>query len=74
MGAAVERVSRKAIRPCPPSVKSPCDWVAGDIAEVLDNSSWKLSEVSRVGGHGYFFVRLLGSSREFGVHASDLRL
>ncbi|XP_008785245.1 uncharacterized protein LOC103703932 isoform X2 [Phoenix dactylifera] len=74
MGAAVERVSRKAIRPCPPLVKSPSDWVPGDIAEVLDNSSWKLSEVLRVGGDGYFFVRLLGSSREFKVHVSDLRL
>ncbi|XP_008792095.2 uncharacterized protein LOC103708790 isoform X2 [Phoenix dactylifera] len=74
MGTAMDRVPRKVIRPCPPSLKGPRNWVPGDIVEVLDNNSWKLAEVSRVVGDGYFFVRLLGSCREFKVRTSDLRL
>ncbi|KAG1335556.1 hypothetical protein COCNU_03G016750 [Cocos nucifera] len=74
MGTTMERVPRKVIRPCPLSEKGPRDWVPGDIVEVLDNNSWKLAEVSRVVDDGYFFVRLLGSCREFKVHTSDLRL
>ena len=73
-GVTVERVSRKAIRPCPPPVLSPRCWVPGDIGEVFEKNSWKLAEVSRVVGANYFFVRLLGSSRKLRVHISNLRM
>ncbi|XP_029118519.1 uncharacterized protein [Elaeis guineensis] len=74
MDGAVERVPRKAIRPRPPPVKVPRSWVAGDIVEVFDNNSWKLAEVSKVVARDFYFVRLLGSFREFRVHISDLRV
>ncbi|MQM06509.1 hypothetical protein Taro_039330 [Colocasia esculenta] len=70
----VERVPRKAIRPRPPSVQDPISWAPGDIAEIFDNNSWKLAEVVSTVDPNYFLVRLLGSSRAFEVHKSDLRL
>ncbi|KAJ6815123.1 uncharacterized protein M6B38_135005 [Iris pallida] len=74
-GLKTERVPRKAIRPCPPPTQGTGSWVSGDIVEVLEGSSWKPVEVSRVvDGGDYLFVRLLGSSREFRVGASELRL
>nr|XP_010906704.1 uncharacterized protein LOC105033538 isoform X2 [Elaeis guineensis] len=74
MDGPVERVPRKAMRPCPPPVKHPGNWVPGDIMEIFEHNSWKLGEVSRVIGGNYFFVRLLGSSRQFRAHISDIRL
>lgn len=74
MDGAVERVPRKAIRPCPPPVKFPRNLVPGDIVEVFEHNSWKLGEVSRVSGGHYFFVRLLGSSRQFRAEISGIRL
>ncbi|XP_038974892.1 uncharacterized protein LOC120106090 [Phoenix dactylifera] len=74
MDGAVEKVSRKVIRPCPPPVKAPRSWVAGDIVEVFDNNSWKLAEVSKVVARNFYFVRHLGSFREFRVYISDLRV
>ncbi|KAJ0987930.1 hypothetical protein J5N97_006286 [Dioscorea zingiberensis] len=74
MGASVERVSREVIRPCPPPAKIPRSWVPGDITEVFDYGSWKLSVVLKVIEGDYFIVRLLGSHRRFRVHASDLRV
>nr|CAD1843002.1 unnamed protein product [Ananas comosus var. bracteatus] len=73
-GADVERVSRKDIRPCPPPVEGPIHWVSGDILEAFDNRSWKLAEVSSVVDRHYCFVRLLGYSRVFRTHFSNLRL
>ncbi|XP_077211309.1 uncharacterized protein LOC143846689 [Tasmannia lanceolata] len=70
----VDRVSRKSIRPCPPPVGSADNWIPGDILEVHHNNSWKITEISKVLDGLYFFVRLLGSSREIKVHKSDLRL
>ncbi|XP_072983125.1 uncharacterized protein [Typha latifolia] len=72
--APLERVPRKAIRPCPPQVEYPLHWVTGDILEVFDNGSWKLAEMSTVIDGHYYFVRLLGSSREFKAQTSYLRL
>lgn len=74
VGGAVERIPRRAIRPCPPPVKAPRSWVAGDIVEVSDNNSWKLAEVSKVVARNLYFVRLLGSFRKFRVHISDIRV
>ncbi|XP_010249984.1 PREDICTED: uncharacterized protein LOC104592353 [Nelumbo nucifera] len=72
--AIVERVSRRSIRPCPPQAEGADNWVPGNLVEVFDNSSWKIAVVSKVVSGNYFFVRLLGSSREFRVHKSDLRV
>ncbi|MCL7047155.1 hypothetical protein MKW94_003606 [Papaver nudicaule] len=55
------RVSRKHIRPCPPSVGDSVDWLPGDLAEVLDNISWKI-------------VQLEGYERELRVQKSFLRV
>eukprot|EP00268_Persea_americana_P058742 TRINITY_DN7141_c0_g1_i4.p1 TRINITY_DN7141_c0_g1~~TRINITY_DN7141_c0_g1_i4.p1 ORF type:complete len:217 (+),score=47.79 TRINITY_DN7141_c0_g1_i4:202-852(+) len=70
--AIVERVSRKVIRPCPPARYTE-NWVAGDIVEVFDNNSWKISKVLGAVGGDCFFVRLLGSSLDIKVHKSGIR-
>ncbi|GLT26121.1 hypothetical protein SLA2020_012070 [Shorea laevis] len=69
----LERVSRKAIRPCPP-VKVSDNWFPGDVVEVFDNFSWKMATVLKVLGKKYILVRLLGSSLEFRVTNSRIRL
>ncbi|KAJ6817142.1 uncharacterized protein M6B38_392450 [Iris pallida] len=75
IGSRTERVPRKAIRPFPPPMQGTRSWVSNDIVEVLEGNSWKPAEVSRVvDGGDYLFVTLLGSSREFRVHVSELRL
>ena len=75
VGSAVERVSRKDIRPCPPLMVGLRSWVPGDIVEVLEDGCWMPAQVLKVAEEGnYLFVRPLGSSREFRAHRSDLRL
>uniref|UniRef100_A0A0E0E3K8 Agenet domain-containing protein n=1 Tax=Oryza meridionalis TaxID=40149 RepID=A0A0E0E3K8_9ORYZ len=71
--AAVERVQRRLIRPCPPRDDSVC-WAVGDILEAFDSYSWKIAEMVRVLGKDFYLVRLLGSSLELRTHASELRL
>ncbi|CAA6666359.1 unnamed protein product [Spirodela intermedia] len=74
MSELVERVPRKVIRPCPPSVQDPITWMSGDIVEVFDNGSWKLAEVCSTVDGNCFSVRVLGSSRLFNADKSDIRL
>lgn len=69
-----ERVSRKAIRPCPPSLDVSEYWVPGDVVEVFNNYSWKMATISKILGKKYFLVRLLGSSLEFKVSKFDIRV
>ena len=71
---AQERVSRKEIRPCPPPVQRVTSWMAGDLVEVLDDFSWKIATVLKVLGGECYSVRLLGSSREFQTHKSNIRV
>ncbi|XP_064972655.1 uncharacterized protein LOC103990296 isoform X2 [Musa acuminata AAA Group] len=70
---AVDRVPRKAIRPCPPPAGTLEDSTSGDVVEVFDNNSWKLAEILVVVDKKYCSVRLLGSSREIRAHKSLLR-
>ncbi|RRT46741.1 hypothetical protein B296_00054260 [Ensete ventricosum] len=70
---AVDRLPRKAIRPCPPPVGSLKDVMSDDAVEVFENNSWKLAQVLMVVDKNYCFVRLLGSSREFAAHKSQIR-
>ncbi|KAM4133088.1 hypothetical protein ACJW30_01G302000 [Castanea mollissima] len=70
----LERVSRKAIRPCPPPLEISGSWVPGDVVEVFDNFSWKMSTISQDLGKNYYKVRILGSSREFEVLKFDIRV
>ncbi|CAM0946226.1 unnamed protein product [Alopecurus aequalis] len=72
-GVDVERIPRKTMRPSPPPLDGPGCWVLGDILEVFDSYSWKVAEVVRLLGQEYYLVRLLGSSQELRVHASNLR-
>ncbi|ONK81005.1 uncharacterized protein A4U43_C01F24220 [Asparagus officinalis] len=45
--STIDKVKRKAIRPCPPAaVEGLKCWVPGDIVEVYNNHSWKLGENS----------------------------
>ncbi|KAF7806355.1 uncharacterized protein G2W53_038516 [Senna tora] len=69
-----EKVSRKAIRPCPPAVEVTKDWSPGDLVEVCQNSSWAMATILKVLGKKYILVRLLGSSSEFKVNKSDIRV
>lgn len=73
-GMIVERVSIKAIRPCPPQVEISGNWLPGDVIEVFDNFSWKMATILEVLGKKYILVRLLGSSLEFKVRNSCIRL
>ncbi|OMP11908.1 hypothetical protein COLO4_03604 [Corchorus olitorius] len=70
----MERVSRKAIRPCPPTLIVSDDWVPGDVVEVFDNFSWKMATVLGVWEKNCILVRLLGSSLEFKVSKCDIRV
>ncbi|CAL9059825.1 unnamed protein product [Musa banksii] len=70
----VERVPRKAIRPCPPPVEAPNDWMPGDFVEVFDNNSWKIAQVSSVAGGNYYSVKLSGCSRRFTADKSLIRM
>lgn len=71
--AAVERVPRRLMRPCPPA-DEPVHWSLGSILEAFDSYSWKVAEVVRVLAKNQYLVRLLGSSLELSANASDLRL
>ncbi|GMP94637.1 hypothetical protein CsSME_00044026 [Camellia sinensis var. sinensis] len=70
----VERVSRKAIRPCPPPVEGVRSWLAGDIVEVYDNISWNIARVLKVLDRDHYLVKLLGVPQEFRVHKSNTRV
>ncbi|KAK0572062.1 hypothetical protein LWI29_025590 [Acer saccharum] len=70
----LERVSRKAIRPCPPPLAVLEHWVPGDVVEVFDSFSWKMATISKVSGKNYCLVRLPGSSLELKVRKCNIRL
>ncbi|WCJ40621.1 Plant Tudor-like RNA-binding protein [Euphorbia peplus] len=67
----VERVSRKAIRPCPSAVKG--HWIPGDVVEVYHNFSWKMARILEVKDGEMFSVRILGVSKGC-FHKSFLRV
>ncbi|XVF24852.1 hypothetical protein REPUB_Repub13aG0163400 [Reevesia pubescens] len=72
--AEVERVPRKAIRPCPPPIIGADDWISGDLVEVFDELCWKPAVIVRVFGGNNFSVRILGSNSELKAHRSRLRV
>ncbi|KAF5812698.1 putative Agenet-like domain-containing protein [Helianthus annuus] len=70
----VEHISVKSVRRCPPLFESSECWVPGDVAEVFHNLSWKMAIVLKDIGLDQFIVRLVGSSQEFEVTKSELRV
>ncbi|XP_052210055.1 uncharacterized protein LOC127813230 [Diospyros lotus] len=70
----VERVSRKAIRPCPPTMEGIVNCEVGDVVEAFGNTSWKIATVSKVLDRDLYLVRLLGTPQEFKVHKSNTRV
>lgn len=71
--AIVERVPKKAIRPCPPIVKYIDSWSADDVVEVNHAGCWKGAIISKVLGGGIYLVRLLGSCKELKIHKFNMR-
>lgn len=71
-----DRVPRKAIRPCPPPVRSVENWVVGDVAEVLDAGygSWNVATILKVLDEGCYLVRVFQSGKEFTVNQSKIRV
>ncbi|XP_074576576.1 uncharacterized protein LOC141833077 isoform X2 [Curcuma longa] len=69
---AVDRVPRKAIRPCPPS-EDLKELSIGDVVEVFDNNSWKLAEVLMIIDKKYCSMMLLESLKELQIHKSYIR-
>lgn len=70
----VERVSRKVIRPCPPPVQAVDGWVAGDVAEVFVDNSWKISQVLKVLGGDFYLVRPHGLIQKFRIYKGSIRM
>ncbi|XP_038899469.1 uncharacterized protein LOC120086754 isoform X2 [Benincasa hispida] len=71
---AMEKVPRKAIRPCPPPVEGSNVWDVGDLAEAFHNSSWKQAKILKIVGVNCYIVRLLGSPLDVMVRKSNLRM
>lgn len=70
----LEKVPRKAIRPCPPVKETPVKWVLDDVVEVFVHGSWKVGKVAGVAyGNNFYFVTLIGHTRELAVKTSNLR-
>ncbi|CAK9329572.1 unnamed protein product [Citrullus colocynthis] len=72
--ALVDQVSQKVIMPCHTRLDRSEAWAPGDVVEVFDNNSWKMATVSEVLGKMHILVRLLGSSQEFKVRKTDIRV
>lgn len=72
--ATVERVLRKAIRPCPPLIKGFESWEAFDVVEVYDAGSWKVATVLKVLGGDFYLVRCLSSCKQLKVHKASMRV
>ncbi|XP_061346189.1 uncharacterized protein LOC133291871 isoform X5 [Gastrolobium bilobum] len=72
--ASMERVPRKAIRPCPPLIKGIESWAANDLVEVYDVGSWKAASVLKVIGGNFYLVRLWVSCKELKVHKVNMRV
>ncbi|XVF26653.1 hypothetical protein REPUB_Repub14bG0036300 [Reevesia pubescens] len=72
--AAVERVPRKALRPCPPPINGTIHWVSGDLVEVFDELCWKPAVIVRVLGGNNFSVKIMGSNSELKAHLFRLRV
>ncbi|XP_071740718.1 uncharacterized protein [Rutidosis leptorrhynchoides] len=70
----LENVSVKLIRPSPPVMEISESWVPGDVVEVFHTLLWKMAIVTKDCSRDQFLVRLVGSSQEFEVNKSELRV
>ncbi|KAJ1376160.1 Agenet-like domain [Sesbania bispinosa] len=72
--ASVERVPRKAIRPCPPPIEGVGSWEVNNFVEVYDAGSWKAATVLKFLGRDFYLVRLWVSCKVLKVHKVDMRV
>ncbi|KAK7283069.1 hypothetical protein RIF29_12320 [Crotalaria pallida] len=72
--AGVERVPRKAIRPCPPLIEGIERWAANDVLEVYDDGSWTAGKVLKFIGRDLYLVMLFVSCKELEVHKVNMRV
>lgn len=69
-----ERVSRRDIRPCPPSSEGVENGQSGQIVEVFDEGCWRTGIIVKVLNRDYYLVHLTGCSQEIRVHRSNTRV
>ncbi|XP_057525893.1 uncharacterized protein LOC130805231 isoform X2 [Amaranthus tricolor] len=71
---SVKKVSAKAIRPCPGRVAALKNLGVGDVVEVLDDGSWRVSVIQEDMGDDYYYIGVIGSLDEFRVKNSSIRV
>ncbi|KNA06423.1 hypothetical protein SOVF_181120 [Spinacia oleracea] len=69
----VDKVSAKAVRPCPRPVMGTNNLVVGKVVEVLDDGYWRVSVIEEVLEDGYCYIKVIGSLDEFRVNNSSIR-
>ncbi|MED6203798.1 hypothetical protein PIB30_003090 [Stylosanthes scabra] len=72
--AGVQRVQRKAIRPCPPLIEGVESWEACDVVEVYDAGCWKVATILKVLGRDFYLVRCLSSCKQLKVRKDSMRV
>ncbi|KAJ8551528.1 hypothetical protein K7X08_021543 [Anisodus acutangulus] len=70
----VERVTRRDIRPHPPTLEGVENGQSGQIIEVFDNCCWRTAIIMKVLNRDYYLVHPTGCSQEIRVHRSNTRV
>ncbi|KAL6893903.1 hypothetical protein ACP4OV_008001 [Aristida adscensionis] len=63
------------VRPNEPAVvQTRCNWIIGDVTEVLDRNTWKLGKILKMLKNNYFVIRLADCIQLKEFHISSLRI